>query len=92
MLPGIDGRAIWQWIRVHRPSLADGVVFMTGDISAASQQFLQESARPVLTKPLAMDRIGQSIAEVLADASARVPIGVVQPLNGHHRNGQGETA
>ena len=41
---------------------------MTGDtMSVGSQRFLEETGRPVLNKPLAMDRLGQTIVEVLAE-------------------------
>ena len=66
MLPEIDGHGVWQWILTHRPLLADRVIFMTGDtLSAGSQRFLQETGRPVLDKPLAMDRLGQMVDAVL---------------------------
>ena len=97
MLPGIDGKGVWQWIHGHQPSRADRVVFMTGDISPASQRFIEDSGRPVLTKPLAMNRLGQVVAEVLAGAGDRVAVGIVQHVNGSHPNGshprgQGESA
>ena len=66
MLPEIDGHGVWQWILTHRPLLADRVIFMTGDtLSAGSQQFLEGTGRPVLDKPLAMDRLGQMVDAVL---------------------------
>ena len=97
MLPGIDGKGVWQWIHGHQPSRADRVVFMTGDIGPASQRFVEDSGRPVLNKPLAMDRLGQVVAEVLAGPGDRVAVGIVQHVNGNHPNGshphaQGETA
>ena len=68
MLPDIDGRGVWQWILAHRPALVNRVMFMTGDtMSVGSQRFLEETGRPVLNKPLAMDRLGQTIVEVLAE-------------------------
>ena len=43
-------------------------MFMTGDtMSVGSQRFLEETGRPVLNKPLAIDRLGQTIVEVLAE-------------------------
>ena len=66
MLPEIDGHGVWQWILTHRPLLTDRVIFMTGDtLSAGSQQFLEGTGRPVLDKPLAMDRLGQMVDAVL---------------------------
>jgi len=66
MLPDIDGHGVWQWILAHRPLLTDHVIFMTGDtMSVGSQRFLQKTGRPVLSKPLAMDRLGQMVDAVL---------------------------
>ena len=65
-LPELDGGGVWQWIRTHRPHLADRVIFMTGDtIRAGSQQFLHEAGRPVLEKPLAMERVSEAIEELV---------------------------
>jgi signal transduction histidine kinase/ActR/RegA family two-component response regulator len=65
-LPDVDGAGVWQWIRTHRPRLAGRVIFMTGDtIRAGSQQFLDEAGRPVLEKPLAMDRITTAIEDLV---------------------------
>ena len=66
MLPGLDGKGVWPWLVRHRPSIADRVAFMTGDISTASYDFAQETGRGLLTKPLAMDRLSQVVNEVLA--------------------------
>ena len=61
-LPELDGAGVWQWIRTHRPHLADRVIFMTGDtIRVGSQRFLREAGRPVLNKPLALAHIGEVI-------------------------------
>jgi hypothetical protein len=43
------------------------VLFMTGDtMSLETQAFLQEAARPVLSKPLAIDQIARMVDTVLA--------------------------
>jgi two-component system NtrC family sensor kinase len=66
-LPDIDGRAIWQWLQSHRPAMAPRCAFMTGDtMSADTERFLAETARPVLTKPFAIDRIGELLQEMTA--------------------------
>jgi CheY-like chemotaxis protein len=66
-LPDVDGRAVWQWIGERRAALSGRVVFMTGDtMSAETQQFLSDSGRPVLTKPLSIDRVRAVIDDVLA--------------------------
>jgi signal transduction histidine kinase/CheY-like chemotaxis protein len=66
-LPDIDGKAVWEWIVGHRPALAARVVFMTGDtLSATTQRFLEQAGRPVLHKPVTIDRLRRTLGEVLA--------------------------
>jgi CheY-like chemotaxis protein len=68
----LDGKAIWQWLRADRPTLAPHVVFMTGDtISAETEILLTEAGRPVLTKPLTIERITRALNEVLTARSIR---------------------
>ena len=68
-LPDIDGKLIWYWIREHKPRLASGVLFMTGDtMSVETRQFLRDAGRPVLNKPLAIDQTTQMVNEMLAEA------------------------
>jgi signal transduction histidine kinase/ActR/RegA family two-component response regulator len=66
-LPDIDGKGIWRELQRLSPTLAQRVVFMTGDtMSPEALQFLQETGRPVLTKPLSIDRVGRIVEEVLS--------------------------
>jgi two-component system NtrC family sensor kinase len=66
-LPDVDGRGVWRWLGRERPALTGRVVFMTGDtMSGETQQFLQDSGRPVLTKPLSIDRVRAVVDDVLA--------------------------
>ena len=66
-LPDVDGRGVWQWINEHRPASAGRVVFMTGDtMSGETQQFLNHTGRPVVMKPLTIDRVRAVVDEVLA--------------------------
>ncbi|TMF65383.1 MAG: response regulator, partial [Chloroflexi bacterium] len=69
-LPDLDGKAIWRRLLVDRPALAARVVFMTGDtMSAETQAFLMEAGRPVLTKPLTIERIQRAVNEALTAPS-----------------------
>jgi CheY-like chemotaxis protein len=64
-LPDVDGRAIWQWLTEHRPAQALRLAFMTGDtMSVETERFLAATARPVLTKPFPLDRIGTVLQQV----------------------------
>ena len=65
-LPDVDGRGVWEWIAEHRPASASRVVFMTGDtMTGETQQFLSSTGRPVVTKPLTIDRVRAVVDEVL---------------------------
>jgi signal transduction histidine kinase len=64
-LPDVDGPTIWRWLVEHRPALAPRLAFMTGDtMSPDTQRFLAEAARPVLTKPFPIDRVGRVLEEI----------------------------
>lgn len=70
-LPDISGQDIWRWILKRNPDLAPRVVFMTGDtMSAETQEFLQGTGRPVLTKPLTMEGIHRAVDEILGSRAA----------------------
>jgi signal transduction histidine kinase/CheY-like chemotaxis protein len=70
-LPDLDGKAIWRWLLADRPALAPRVIFMTGDtMSDETQTFLMEAGRPVLTKPLSVERIRRAVNEALTAPAA----------------------
>jgi signal transduction histidine kinase/ActR/RegA family two-component response regulator len=69
-LPDIGGPDVWQWLLTHDSTLASRVVFMTGDtMSVATQGFITDTGRPVLTKPLTIDRVRAVVDEVLSEGS-----------------------
>jgi signal transduction histidine kinase len=66
-LPDVDGRVIWQWLNERGSALVHRLAFMTGDtMSVETQQFLEGSGRPVLSKPLSIARVRAVIDEVAA--------------------------
>lgn len=51
-MPEMDGLALYQWVREHRPALASRILFVTGDAGSAElTQALHNLGRPVLYKP-----------------------------------------
>jgi hypothetical protein len=63
----VDGRVIWQWLNERGSALVHRLAFMTGDtMSVETQQFLEGSGRPVLSKPLSIARVRAVIDEVAA--------------------------
>ena len=66
-LPNIDGKGIWQEILALDATLGRRVVFMTGDtMRPDTRRFLDETGRPVLTKPFTIDRVSQIVAEMMS--------------------------
>jgi CheY-like chemotaxis protein len=52
-MPGIDGRGVFEAIRAEFAGMLDRTGFITGDtMGTASQEFLKESRRPFLEKPV----------------------------------------
>ncbi|PYM13815.1 MAG: hypothetical protein DMD81_19985 [Candidatus Rokuibacteriota bacterium] len=69
-LPDQDGKEIWNWLRIHDPALAARVLFVTGDtISAETEQFLQATGLPLLTKPLSIADITRMVDAILEHES-----------------------
>ncbi|HEV8438164.1 MAG TPA: GAF domain-containing protein [Methylomirabilota bacterium] len=64
-LPDVDGKEVWRWILAQKPALSSRVVFMTGDImSADAEQFLRDTGRPVLSKPLTIERVHRIVDDI----------------------------
>src|SRR5665213_2064832 len=66
-MPGLNGRQVYDWIRVSRPDLSRRVIFMTGDIINDSlQKFLDQEKIHCLNKPFALGELRQTIQTMLA--------------------------
>ncbi|OYV74354.1 MAG: hypothetical protein B7Z72_00340 [Gemmatimonadetes bacterium 21-71-4] len=74
-MPGMDGFAFHNWLRLERPGLAARTVFITGDVvTAASRRTVRQ---PMLAKPFSFERLEESIIAVIqgrpADAMRPTP-------------------
>lgn len=70
-MPHMDGRALYEAIREHRPALARRMLFSTGDAASAdTQAFLETSRAPVLVKPFDLDDLKREVARLLESAGA----------------------
>ena len=68
-MPGIDGAAVYEWLRQHRPHLCVRVGFVTGDtLGSASEGFVARTGRPMLEKPFVPSALRQLVAEIRAGA------------------------
>jgi two-component system NtrC family sensor kinase len=76
-MPGMDGFAFHEQLRLERPGLAARTVFITGDVVTTASRG-STSRQPVLTKPFSFDKIEEAVIAVMrgtpyipADRSAR---------------------
>jgi CheY-like chemotaxis protein len=70
-MPGLDGPALFDWLRRARPDLAARTAFVTGDaLGAAAAGFLARSGRPALGKPFTRDAVRRVVAALGAGGSA----------------------
>ncbi|VTU39681.1 hybrid sensor histidine kinase/response regulator [Variovorax sp. PBL-E5] len=66
-MPDLDGRGLYREIERRWPRQAERVVFVTGDtLSAALNDFVQDSGRPVIEKPFLPSDVRRVVAEVAA--------------------------
>ena len=66
-MPGLNGRQVFDWIRISRPDLSRRVISMTGDvINDGLQKFLDQEKIPCLNKPFALGDLRQTIKTMLA--------------------------
>jgi len=64
---GVSGREFFAWVKVHRPELVPGFLFVTGDTIGAAD-FLEHSERPYVLKPFSMDNYVATLRQVLHDS------------------------
>ncbi len=62
-MPGMDGFAFHNWLRLERPGLATRTVFITGDVVTASNR--RTVRQPVLAKPFTFERLEASLVAVI---------------------------
>lgn len=62
-MPGMDGFAFHNWLRLERPGLATRTVFITGDVVTAGNR--RTVRQPVLAKPFTFERLEASVTAVI---------------------------
>jgi CheY-like chemotaxis protein len=66
-MPQMNGDEFYHKAVQRRPELAQRFIFLTGDaVNEDTQLFLQEHARPHLSKPFELEMVVQVITETLA--------------------------
>ena len=66
-MPGMDGFAFHDQLRLERPGLAARTVFITGDVIATPSRS-HVSRQPVLSKPFGFDKIEEALIAVMRGA------------------------
>jgi two-component system NtrC family sensor kinase len=67
-MPGMDGYAFHEQLRLERPGLASRTIFITGDVVATTSSRSSVARQPVLTKPFAFDKIEEALIAVMRRA------------------------
>jgi signal transduction histidine kinase len=66
-MPRLDGRAFYQRLAATWPTLAQRVIFVTGDVAGTdAEEFLELSGRPWLAKPFRLGELLQAVGDALA--------------------------
>ncbi len=62
--PAMNGLEFYMWLQEQHSTLADQVIFTTGDISfGETEHFLEKSDRPFLPKPFTPDELIAKVKE-----------------------------
>jgi two-component system NtrC family sensor kinase len=65
-MPQMSGKELFNWIREHRPRLANRIIFVTGDtVSNETRSFFEENHSRFLAKPFKIEEVKEVIQRVL---------------------------
>jgi CheY-like chemotaxis protein len=65
-MPRLGGREMFQTLSRMHPTVADRIIFATGDtVRGDTLQFLEELGRPFLQKPFKLDALRRVLAGVV---------------------------
>jgi two-component system NtrC family sensor kinase len=66
-IPGIGGKELYTYIQKQRPTLADRMIFITGDVlSRDTLHFLKITGNKFLEKPFDIDNLLHHVGEIIA--------------------------
>ncbi len=63
-MPGFDGRSLFRFLAVYMPECTSKIVFLTGDQSEKTLQFLKECGCPYSFKPIDLRQLQSCIRQV----------------------------
>ena len=71
-MPHVDGRGLFETVASEFPELCSRIAFLTGDtMGSSSQDFLEETGRPFLEKPVLPRELCDFVGELLASEGVR---------------------
>jgi signal transduction histidine kinase/DNA-binding NarL/FixJ family response regulator len=79
-MPGTDGREIYRQVTRHMPQLVRRFVFLTGDISDQTRDFLEETGNLHFMKPFTR----QTLMQAIKQAGMDIPISREQNATMYH--------
>ncbi len=63
-MPEFDGRSLFRFLALFLPEYVSRVVFLTGDHSDKTRQFLHESKCPYMFKPIQLPELQERIEQI----------------------------
>ncbi len=65
-MPQMNGKELFNWIKEHRPELANRIVFVTGDtVSNETRSFFEENLCRFLAKPFKIEEVKEVIRQII---------------------------
>ncbi|MBP1610394.1 MAG: signal transduction histidine kinase, nitrogen specific, NtrB, partial [Acidobacteria bacterium] len=70
-MPHMSGKELYGWIKDNRPSLAERIIFVTGDtVSTETRTFFEENRSRFLAKPFKIEDVMDAIQQTLETTAA----------------------
>ena len=70
-MPGLDGFALFKWVKKNRPGLEKRILFTTGDIyEPKTRDFIRQVEFRCISKPFAVDAFVQQVSSLLLEQPA----------------------
>lgn len=66
-MPGMDGKKLFRFLEEYMPEYRRRIIFLTGDYSEETREFMEKSGRPYSFKPINWEKLIQQVGEVLAE-------------------------
>jgi two-component system NtrC family sensor kinase len=66
---GVDGADVHRWLKLHRPEMADRLIFITGDtVNDETAATLQRTGAPYIEKPFRVHQLIDMVEQTIGAA------------------------